>query len=206
VSTSTEDIPRSNSSNLYDASLALALKMASIIYSKKQWKQDAALIIQLHDEITTGGFPHLINKIIDADLVIARTLLKAIDATTRQDFMLRANDIIHSPNSSTGESAAFQRFMDKFRNGPPEEDVADPTPESHSLPPSRNFSPHHRHRDHTASRSAPRRSEQPEPRRGSNHQGRGGFYGGIGKRTGHGDPDDDDNGNSSGNKDDFREF
>jgi hypothetical protein len=120
--------------------------------------------------------------------------------------MLRATDIMHSPNSSTGETAAFQRFMDKFRNGPLEEDTADSMPELYPLPLSRNFSPHHRHRDHTASRSAPRHSKQSEPRRGSNHRGRGGFHGGMDRRNGHGDPDDDNDGNSSGNKDDFREF
>jgi hypothetical protein len=45
ASSSSKDIPRSNESNLYDASLAPAPRMASIIYSKKQWKQDTALII-----------------------------------------------------------------------------------------------------------------------------------------------------------------
>jgi len=73
-----------------------------IHYTKNAWKQDAAVITRLHDEIQRNGFPHLPHlqaHLTDADFREARGILRGMDTGRRQTANDRALDIIHSQNT-----------------------------------------------------------------------------------------------------------
>ncbi|PMD54858.1 uncharacterized protein K444DRAFT_666824 [Hyaloscypha bicolor E] len=70
-----------------------------IRYTKNAWKQDAAVIARLYDEIQRNGFPHLQTHLTDADFREARGILRGMDAGRRQVANDRALEIIHSQKS-----------------------------------------------------------------------------------------------------------
>jgi hypothetical protein len=96
-----------------------------IRYSKAQWKKDAAIIVEIGKELNNNGFPHLGDILTTGDIAIAKTLLRVVDSNTRQQLRAKALETIHSQNSSISEVAAFTRFLERFRKGPPEDEAID---------------------------------------------------------------------------------
>jgi hypothetical protein len=165
-----------------------------ILYSKRQWKQDAALVIELWREVEGGGFPHLAGLISDQDINSAKTLLKVIDSNTRQNFREKALDSIHSQNSSANSVDAFNRFLTRFREGPPENE---PDTNSEASRGGRGFGRgNHNNGNRPNSRgSLPSRGNGAQRGRGNGnrqHQNYYGAYGAGGDNPGDSSDDDDE--------------
>lgn len=103
-----------------------------IRYTKNAWKQDAAVIARLYDEIQRNGFPHLQTHLTDADFREARGILRGMDAGRRQVANDRALEIIHSQKSLMSQVDSFLRFLSRFRDGPSEE-IPTPVPAPNGL-------------------------------------------------------------------------
>jgi hypothetical protein len=90
----------------------------NITYAKRSWKLDATLIVVLHREIEVRGFPHLARAISEADFREARAIVRGLDPSTKKEFREKAIIAIHSQNSSIGTLDLFNRFLNRFRDGP----------------------------------------------------------------------------------------
>lgn len=96
----------------------MASSSATMAYGNNQYKRDAAVIISLW-EANNGGPPgHLAEVFTEAGWREARAVLRVIDSESRRDLITQAEQDLRSPGHCSQEPTAFQRFMERFREGP----------------------------------------------------------------------------------------
>ncbi|KAE9369294.1 hypothetical protein N431DRAFT_46070 [Stipitochalara longipes BDJ] len=95
-------------------------------YTKRAWKQDAALIFLLHNEIQKGNHPHLSNLISDADFQVAQAVLWAIEPDEQEQCLKSAAQAIVAGDFSSTE-ALFTQFLTRFKSGPQENEIVAPS-------------------------------------------------------------------------------
>ena len=171
-------------------------------YSKAQWKRDAATIVEIGEELTNNGFPHLEGILTTGDIATAKTLLRVVDANTRQQLQAKALENIHSQHSSAAEAASFTRFLERFRKGPPEDEAIDTASDISR------YGKENAGRNGRQSRAASRTSlPRGNVQQNTGRQSKTGFQS---YNTSGAPPDDDDNGDSSDDEYDryrrFKEF
>ena len=94
----------------------------AIVYSKNRYKQDAAIISVLKAELDNGGFLHLRDVWRESEAQTAQAILRIIDRRKRDKLLATALSDVHSLNTSASSAAAFQRFLNRFHDGPTEVD------------------------------------------------------------------------------------
>lgn len=100
-------------------------------YGKRRYKQDAAFLLFIRQEIQLGVYPHLNGEITSNDYLIAETISTLLDRRTWQTYIENARDLINTPGSGVTSTATFRRRLERFRNAPsndPEEEASEQNP------------------------------------------------------------------------------
>jgi len=95
------------------------------IYSREQWKLDAAMIIKIWEEVEDDELPHLAKTICKMDFRQAKAVLRNLDPTAREAHLDKATRDIFGEGSIVETAEGFTTLLNRFKKGPSEEPAND---------------------------------------------------------------------------------
>ena len=128
-------------------------------YSRASWHMDAAIVIVTWRLKLEHNLPHLDGVIVTEDYRRARSILGQHSPRSKQIIMDRAEAVVRAPGNSTESAAAFQRFLDRFQEGPTEELTQETSPPRNG---SEHGQGHHRQTTTESRRPTEHRSRSPQ--------------------------------------------